>query len=58
MHHMGEAAGHPMARHNLRCTEEDRGGVDRAAKHDTIAAKRGYELHIGCSKEDIQRWIH
>ncbi len=43
-HHLTEAAigGHPQARNNLGCVEEDNGRLDRAAKHWIIAAKLGY----------------
>ena len=44
LHHLKEAAigGHPTARNNLGCVEEDNGRLDRAAKHWIIGAKLGY----------------
>ena len=45
LHHLKEAAigGHPTARNDLGCVEEENGRVDRAAKHWIIAAKLGYD---------------
>ena len=53
LHHAEEAAigGHHLARHNLGCTEEDNGRVDRAVKHYIIAANLGY----GDSLEPIKK---
>ena len=52
-HHLTEAAigGHPNARHNLGCTEEENGHHDRAAKHFIIAAKLGYDKSLEAVKE-------
>ena len=49
LHHTEQAAigGQPNARHNLGCTEEANGRVDRAAKHWIIAAKLGYDDSLG-----------
>ena len=48
LHHVEKAAigGHPDARHNLGCMEEENGRVDRAAKHWIIAAKLGYDQSL------------
>jgi tetratricopeptide (TPR) repeat protein len=45
VYHLEKAAigGHPKARHNLGCIEENRGRVKRAMKHYIIAAKLGQE---------------
>ena len=45
LHYLQEAAirGHPEARHNLGCTEEHHGSMDRATKHFIIAAKLGVD---------------
>ena len=43
LHHLKEAAigGHPLARRNLGCLEDENGHCDRAVKHWIIAAKLG-----------------
>ena len=43
LYHLTEASlgGHPEARYNLGCTEEQHGRMDRAAKHWIIAANLG-----------------
>jgi TPR repeat protein len=48
VYHWGEAAigGHPRARHNLGCIEEDNGNTERSVKHFIIAANLGYELSM------------
>ena len=48
LQHLEEAAigGHPGARHNLGCVEEDNGRMDRAAKHWIIAAKLGDDYSL------------
>ena len=49
MHHLEEAAigGHPAARHNLGCFEEEvNGHMERSAKHFIIAATLGYDCSI------------
>ena len=52
-YHLEQAAirGHPRARHNLACYEEENGRVERAAKHLIIAAKLGYDDSIQGLKE-------
>jgi TPR repeat protein len=44
VYHYEKAAigGHPRARHNLGCLEEENGNADRAVKHFIIAANIGY----------------
>ena len=53
LHHAEKAAiaGHPYARHNLGCWEEESGKVDRAAKHWIIAAKLGFDRSLECIKD-------
>ena len=57
--HLEEAAiaGHPMARHNLGCSEERNGKIDRAVKHWIIAANLGCDDSVqalkGCYKEGV-----
>ena len=48
LYHLKEAAigGHPEARHNLGCTEEENGRLDRALKHWIIAAKLGFDTSL------------
>ena len=48
VHHTEQAAigGHPGARHNLGCVEDDNGRMDRAVKHFIIAAKLGFEASL------------
>eukprot|EP00985_Skeletonema_marinoi_P007900 scaffold3525_cov104-Skeletonema_marinoi.AAC.7 len=48
IHHLEQAAigGHPRARHNLGCDEEESGNIERAVKHYIIAAKEGYDGSI------------
>eukprot|EP00986_Skeletonema_menzelii_P002603 scaffold709_cov142-Skeletonema_menzelii.AAC.4 len=48
LHHSIEAAiaGHPNARYNLACVEEEYGRVDRAVKHYIIAAKLGHDKSL------------
>ena len=43
VYHWEKAAigGHPEARHNLACIEEENGNIERAVKHFVIAAKLG-----------------
>ena len=45
IYHLEEAAigGHPWARFNLGCEEDEKGRTDRAVKHFIIAAKLGYD---------------
>ena len=46
IYHMEKAAigGHPLARHNLACIEEEaNGNIERAVKHYIIAANLGFE---------------
>jgi TPR repeat protein len=45
VYHYEKAAigGHPWARHNLACIEEDNGNMERAVKHFIIAANPGDE---------------
>jgi TPR repeat protein len=45
VYHYEKAAigGHPNARHNLGCNEEEKGNIERAVKHYIIAANLGYE---------------
>ena len=53
LHHLEQAAigGNPDARHDLGCTEERRGRMDRAVKHFIIAAKLGYDKSLACVKD-------
>ena len=48
LYHAEQAAirGHPRARHNLGWFEEQRGRIDRAAKHFGIAAKLGFDMSL------------
>jgi len=48
MHHLEEAAigGHPEARFNLGCEEEESGNIERAVKHWIIAANLGDDNSI------------
>eukprot|EP00985_Skeletonema_marinoi_P012279 scaffold5896_cov119-Skeletonema_marinoi.AAC.2 len=48
IHHLEEAAigGHPDARHNLGCIEEDDYNIVRAVKHWIIAATQGHDSSI------------
>ncbi len=43
LHHLEEAAigGHPSARYNLGCIEDENGRMNRAIKHFIIAARLG-----------------
>ena len=52
LHHLTEAAigGHPYARHNLGCVEEENGRTDRAVKHFIIAAKQGFDTSLDSLK--------
>ena len=45
IYHYEKAAieGHPGARHNLACCEEENGNIERAVKHFIIAANLGHE---------------
>ena len=45
MHYLEDAAigGHPNARHNLGCYENENGRMERAMKHFIIAAKLGHD---------------
>jgi hypothetical protein len=45
VYHSEKAAigGHPIARHNLACVENENGNTGRAVKHFIIAANLGYE---------------
>ncbi len=64
VYHLEEAAigGHPKARNNLGCYEEENGRIDRAMRHFIIAAKLGHDnaleavkkgfVHGYVSKED------
>ena len=53
MHHLEKAAidGHPGARHNLAVHEMSNGRFVRAAKHQIIAAKLGFEPSLKCVKD-------
>ena len=53
IYHLEEAAigGHPKARYNLGCCEEENGRIDRAAKHFIIAAKLGYDNALKAVKK-------
>eukprot|EP00985_Skeletonema_marinoi_P002562 scaffold1057_cov203-Skeletonema_marinoi.AAC.10 len=48
IHHLEEAAigGHPGARFNLGCDENEKGSIERAVKHWIIAANLGDDLSI------------
>jgi len=45
IYHSEQAAigGHPFARHNLGCEEENNGRIERAVKHYSITASLGYD---------------
>ena len=45
VYHYEKAAigGHPDARHNLACIEEENGNIERAVKHFIIASNLGHE---------------
>ena len=45
VYHLEKAAigGHPEARYNIGCVEEENGNMERAVKHLIIAANHGYE---------------
>jgi TPR repeat protein len=53
MHHLEEASigGHPKARWNLGCVEQEKGRIDRAMKHWIIAAKLGHDQALKQVKE-------
>ncbi len=53
LYHTEQAAigGHPGARHNLGCVEDDNGRMDRAVKHWIIAANLGYANSLDALKE-------
>ena len=53
VYHLEEAAigGHPDARNNLGCIEQERGRIDRAFKHWIIAAKQGYDNALEAMKK-------
>ena len=38
--------GHPYARHNLACIEEDNGNIEIAVNHFIIAANLGYDISM------------
>eukprot|EP00984_Skeletonema_dohrnii_P007632 scaffold2784_cov77-Skeletonema_dohrnii-CCMP3373.AAC.2 len=48
IYHLEEATigGHPTARNNLGCVEEENGRLDRAAKHWIIATKLGDDIAL------------
>jgi len=48
LYHLEEASigGHPTARNNLGCVEEENGRLDRAAKHWIIATKLGDDIAL------------
>jgi hypothetical protein len=48
LYHLETAAigGHPMARYNLGCEEENNGRIDRAVKHYIIAANLGFDASL------------
>ena len=52
-YHLEEASigGHPDARNNLGCIEQERGMIDRAFKHWIIAAKQGYDNALEATKK-------
>ena len=54
VYHYEKAAicGHPYARHNLGCVEEESGSLERAMKHFIIAAR------LGCEKSMNKLWEH
>ncbi len=56
LYHLEEAAigGHPKARHNLGCHEDENGRYDRAMKHWIIAAKFGYDHALDMVKQGFQ----
>ena len=53
LHHAEQAAigGHPRARNNLGCAEEQHGRMDRAAKHYIIAANLGNDGSLDAIKD-------
>ena len=48
IYHLEKAAigGHPIARYNLGCEEEESGSIERAVKHWIIAATQGHDSSI------------
>ena len=54
LYHLEEAAigGHPWARHNLGCHEENNGRIERAMKHFIIAANLGLDDAIEALREE------
>ena len=52
LHHTEQAAigGHPTARYNLGCMENNNGRVDRAVKHFIIASKLGLDASLKAVK--------
>ena len=57
IHHLEEAAigGHPKARYDLGCIEEERGKYERAAKHFIIAAKLGHDEALDAVKQGFRK---
>ena len=53
LYHLEEAAigGHPVARYNLGCYEEEHERIERAVKHYIIAANLGHDKSIQALKE-------
>jgi TPR repeat protein len=57
--HLEEAAigGHPHARYNLGCFENENGRIDRAAKHYIIAAKQGEDESLESVKDGFTKGV-
>eukprot|EP00984_Skeletonema_dohrnii_P008270 scaffold3034_cov110-Skeletonema_dohrnii-CCMP3373.AAC.3 len=56
VYHLEQAAigGHPKARYNLGCEEEENGRMDRAVKHWIIAAKLGNDVSLDALKDSYK----
>jgi TPR repeat protein len=59
IYHLEEASigGHPKARYNLGCHEEDSGQINRAMKHYIIAAKLGLDRALEAVKKGFAHGI-
>lgn len=57
--HLEEAAigGHPIARNNLACQEEEDGRLDRAVKHWVIAANLGNDVSLRSLRKFIKKGL-
>eukprot|EP00985_Skeletonema_marinoi_P000147 scaffold42_cov77-Skeletonema_marinoi.AAC.8 len=59
MYHLEEAisGGHPGARHNLGCEEEENGNIKRAVKHWIISATQGHDGSIKALMNAFKRGL-